>query len=781
MSILKARSHQKFTTYKSNLSMNYSKIYIDKSLLTVLAILKFVQGENKIEVFNNRYQLDNKIADGGMATVYLGTDLTLQRTIAIKVLYKKFAADPSFVTRFSREAQAAGKLSNPHIVGIHDYGQFEDTYFIVMEYINGETLAETIAKEKSLSSKRTIEISIEIAKALSFAHEQGIVHRDIKPANVMITQTGVAKVSDFGIAQALHSDDMALTQVGTIVGTPRYFSPEQARGLAVDSRSDLYSLGIVMYEMLNGTTPFASESMVDLATKHANEKPSRADANNSEVSADLANVIEKLLAKNPVERYLTADELINDLKTIYPVSPHSQNQSDTSIHTTNQDSQSSADNLTPGNQTVQETTQQIPPPPSGNQNLAATQFASITPPPTNTIQQPGNALNTPTSAMGVTQFSTPQPTNTFTQSGQFQSYQSGQYPNQFTQPENKNNSIYILIGVSVVALLTIVGVTTWLLTRDSGTEVVLDDDDPNNSITTENETEPDLPTQSTPSSQITKTPTGGPTIDALKSDFQQLIGSSSDVSSDVENLIGIDFPDFDTPNVLITGIYSSYSEGYSEGEDNFTSEVTFITDETDIDKVHEAILADIENDSTNWGEPETSDSESTSNGILVKSLRTSYQTTDFTDSLNIEISNRTDEPTIVNVRQRKTILEDSTESNDLRRYFYSGTSEIPLPPNGQIQEVAVDAGQSLFISLDSANAKNVRYTVRSEYEGVLDEDAIKERITASINDSDNFSIDTELTSSELVYFKGQGISRAYMSGFEGSDNYTINSQITYEN
>src|SRR5438552_4230395 len=262
-------------------------------------------------VFSNRYEIQSEIAQGGMAEVYLARDQLLNRPVAMKALFPEYAREPSFVERFRREAQAAANLNHPNIVAIYDWGQEDGTYFIVMEYVEGRALRDLIRSEAPLDPNQAAEITAEIASALAFAHRNGVVHRDVKPGNVLLTQSGTVKVTDFGIARAGTSD--GLTQTGSVMGTATYFSPEQAQGLPVDGRSDVYALGVVLYEMVTGVAPFTAESPVSVAYKHVREDPVPPSERNPDVPPDLEQIILTALAKLPENRYQTADDMRADI------------------------------------------------------------------------------------------------------------------------------------------------------------------------------------------------------------------------------------------------------------------------------------------------------------------------------------------------------------------------------------------------------------------------------------------------------------------------------------
>ncbi|MGI8491370.1 MAG: Stk1 family PASTA domain-containing Ser/Thr kinase, partial [Acidimicrobiales bacterium] len=263
------------------------------------------------QVFSDRYELVRHIARGGMAQVYLAKDLQLDRHVALKVLFPELSVDRSFVERFRREAQAAASLSHPNIVSVYDWGQGERTYFIVMEYIDGHTLSSLI-RQGPFDADRAAVIGSEVAAALQFAHGKGVIHRDVKPGNVLLDRAGQVKVTDFGIARAVGAKE-GLTQTGSVMGTATYFSPEQAQGFAVDARSDVYSLGIVLYEMVVGKPPFAGDNPVSIAYKHVREEPVAPRVANPAVPPAFDSIVMKAMAKDAGERYPTAGELRDDL------------------------------------------------------------------------------------------------------------------------------------------------------------------------------------------------------------------------------------------------------------------------------------------------------------------------------------------------------------------------------------------------------------------------------------------------------------------------------------
>ena len=265
------------------------------------------------EVIADRYEIARPIARGGMADVFVARDQQLDREVAVKILFPEFAIDPNFVERFRREAQHAAMLNHPNIVGVYDYGRERGTYYIVMEYVEGESLREVLKARGTLAPMQAARITAEIAAGLDFAHRHGTVHRDIKPGNVLITPSGQVKVADFGIAANRADAASGLTQTGAVIGTATYFSPEQAQGYQVDGRSDVYSLGVVLYEMLTGAAPFVAESPVAVAMKHVREAVVPPSHLVADIPPDLERIVMGALTKDPAGRYQSAEELREDL------------------------------------------------------------------------------------------------------------------------------------------------------------------------------------------------------------------------------------------------------------------------------------------------------------------------------------------------------------------------------------------------------------------------------------------------------------------------------------
>jgi eukaryotic-like serine/threonine-protein kinase len=263
--------------------------------------------------FDTRYVIERKLGSGGMADVYLAEDQELGRRVALKLLDDRHASDEQFVERFRREAQSAAGLNHPSIVSIFDRGYAEGTYYIAMEYLDGRTLKELLVKNGPTPVPIAIDYARQILGALAFAHRNGIVHRDIKPHNIVVGSDGRLKVTDFGIARSGASQ---MTEAGSIVGTAQYLSPEQARGAPVDPRSDIYSLGIVLYEMLTGKVPFSGDTPVEIAMKHLSQVPEVPSALRPDVPHDLDAIVMRALAKDPEQRYASAEEMDADLARV---------------------------------------------------------------------------------------------------------------------------------------------------------------------------------------------------------------------------------------------------------------------------------------------------------------------------------------------------------------------------------------------------------------------------------------------------------------------------------
>ncbi|MFE2145806.1 Stk1 family PASTA domain-containing Ser/Thr kinase [Streptomyces sp. NPDC059456] len=265
-----------------------------------------------------RYELSHVLGRGGMAEVYLAQDTRLGRTVAVKTLRADLARDPSFQARFRREAQSAASLNHPAIVAVYDTGEdYVDNIsipYIVMEYVDGSTLRELLHSGRKLLPERTLEMTIGILQALEYSHRAGIVHRDIKPANVMLTRTGQVKVMDFGIARAMGDSGMTMTQTAAVIGTAQYLSPEQAKGEQVDARSDLYSAGCLLYELLSVRPPFIGDSPVAVAYQHVREEPQPPSNFDPEITPEMDAIVLKALVKDPDYRYQSADEMRADIE-----------------------------------------------------------------------------------------------------------------------------------------------------------------------------------------------------------------------------------------------------------------------------------------------------------------------------------------------------------------------------------------------------------------------------------------------------------------------------------
>jgi len=261
-------------------------------------------------VLSDRYEITEKIGSGGSADVYLANDLKLRRKVAIKVLSRFYASDRSFVVRFKKEAQILAKLNDPNIVSIFDWGQFDNSYFICMEYVEGLSLAEIIEKQGIIKPITAAKYSIQICNALEVAHKNNLIHRDIKPQNIIVTSDGTVKITDFGIAKSLLEDS---TKTLNILGTSYYISPEQAQGKTLSYSTDLYSLGIVLYEMLTADVPFRGENSIEISLKHINETPIKPSILVPEIPKQIDQIVMKCLNKDPDKRYESASELKSDL------------------------------------------------------------------------------------------------------------------------------------------------------------------------------------------------------------------------------------------------------------------------------------------------------------------------------------------------------------------------------------------------------------------------------------------------------------------------------------
>ena len=268
---------------------------------------------SKGQKINNRYEIVKSIGEGGMANVYLANDKILDRKVAVKVLRGDLSSDDRFIRRFQREALSVSNLSHPNIVEVYDVGEEDGQYYIVMEYIEGKTLKQLLKKRESLTLPEVIDIMTQLTDGISHAHESYIIHRDIKPQNIMIEDDGRIKITDFGIAMALNATQ--LTQTNSVMGSVHYLPPEQASGKAATVKSDIYSLGILMYELLTGTVPFKGDNAVEIALKHMKDKIPSIRKQDPSIPQSVENILLKAAAKNPRNRYDTAKEMHDDLLT----------------------------------------------------------------------------------------------------------------------------------------------------------------------------------------------------------------------------------------------------------------------------------------------------------------------------------------------------------------------------------------------------------------------------------------------------------------------------------
>ena len=265
------------------------------------------------ELIADRYELEELVGTGGMSSVYRALDTLLERNVALKILHPHYGDDAEYVERFRREARSVAQLSHPNIVTVIDRGEADGRQYIVFEYVDGESLKQLVDRTGPLPARRAIELGLQVAEALAFAHNNGLVHRDVKPQNVLVTEDGEAKVTDFGIARSMDVEH-GVTQTGTVLGTSNYLSPEQARGQAVTPATDVYSLGVVLYELLTGEVPFPGETFVAVAMKHINEEPPSVAERRPDVPLRLVAAIERALAKDPAVRFPSMAAFCAELK-----------------------------------------------------------------------------------------------------------------------------------------------------------------------------------------------------------------------------------------------------------------------------------------------------------------------------------------------------------------------------------------------------------------------------------------------------------------------------------
>jgi eukaryotic-like serine/threonine-protein kinase len=264
------------------------------------------------ELIGGRYELEKHVGSGGMSRVYRAHDRLLERTVALKILHEHYSQDDEYVERFRREARAVAQIAHPNVVTVIDRGEHEGRQFIVFEYVDGENLKQLVEREGALPIRQVIQLGLQVASALASAHERGVVHRDVKPQNVLLSEDGLPKVTDFGIARSADVESVTLT--GTVMGTSEYLSPEQARGEAVDVRSDVYSLGAILYELCTGRVPFAGENPVSIAMRHLHEPVPSVRERRRDVPRRLEAAIRRALAKDPEERFASMGELIAELE-----------------------------------------------------------------------------------------------------------------------------------------------------------------------------------------------------------------------------------------------------------------------------------------------------------------------------------------------------------------------------------------------------------------------------------------------------------------------------------
>jgi serine/threonine-protein kinase len=265
------------------------------------------------DLIADRYELEEVVGSGGMSSVFRARDLQLEREVAVKILLERYAADPEYLERFRREARAVARLSHPNIVTVIDRGDDDGRQYIVFEHVDGENLKELVVRSGRLPVRRALELALSVADGLAFAHEQGLVHRDVKPQNVLLSNEGEVKVTDFGIARSIHVDH-GVTQTGTVLGTGEYLAPEQASGKPVSPATDVYSLGVVLWELLTGDVPFTGENFVAVALQHVNDPPPSLHSVRPDVSPRLAATVERALAKDPAQRFPSMAALAHELR-----------------------------------------------------------------------------------------------------------------------------------------------------------------------------------------------------------------------------------------------------------------------------------------------------------------------------------------------------------------------------------------------------------------------------------------------------------------------------------
>jgi serine/threonine-protein kinase len=315
--------------YQAQKKVTISQAFVALGILTEVQVKRAVEGRrarvpgaipSATASMIKGYRIERRLGSGGMGDVFLGHQISLDRPVAIKILPEHLAKDEEFIERFVSEARAAGKVSHEHIVAAVDVGESNGRYFFVMELVDGPTVQQLIAREGAMEEKRALEIARQVAKGLRHAHQHGLIHRDIKPANIMITSEDVVKICDFGLAREIDADG-TLTQPGIVQSSPAYTSPEQCRGRQLDHRTDMYSLGVTLFEMLTGERPFHAEAAGALFIKHATEAPPAPESLNPWLSPEAAQLVLRLLRKDPAQRFDTYDQLIEAIDAVLTAKP----------------------------------------------------------------------------------------------------------------------------------------------------------------------------------------------------------------------------------------------------------------------------------------------------------------------------------------------------------------------------------------------------------------------------------------------------------------------------